>query len=97
MPLHGFEYFRQAHILKKKEDGSIVMMYHGYTNNILLPNQKYGLYVVQSLTLNLQKKDAAPCRSASARMTHGTHPQSYDTDPTLEEQAYANYVGFDQA
>jgi hypothetical protein len=36
------------------------MMYDDYTNEILLPNWNFGLYDVQSLILNLQKKDAAP-------------------------------------
>jgi hypothetical protein len=55
------------------------------------------LYDVQSLILNLQKKDAAPWRSASARMTHVTHLQYYTTDPTPEEPAYVSYVGLDHA
>lgn len=33
-----FDYFRQAHMLKAKEDGSIIMMYRKYMNEIPLPN-----------------------------------------------------------
>ena len=84
-------------MLKQKEDVSIAMMYRNYTNEILFPNQNFGLYAVQSLTLNLQKKDAAPCRSASARMTRATHPQYYTIDLAQEEPDYACYAGFDQA
>ena len=72
------------------------MMYRDYTNEIPLPNWNFGLYAVKSLTLNLQKKDAAPHRSASARLTRATHPQYYATDPAPEEPAYASYAGWEQ-
>jgi hypothetical protein len=48
-----YEYFLKAHMLKKKENRQLVMMYLGYTNEILLPNQKLGLYTVNSLLINL--------------------------------------------
>ena len=57
-PYIDFEYIRQAHILKK-ENGRSIMMYCGYTTEIPLPNRNYGLYVVQSLTIILQKNEAA--------------------------------------
>ena len=41
--LINYEYFVQAHILKKKKDGKLVMMYMDYTNEILLPDQNLGL------------------------------------------------------
>jgi hypothetical protein len=65
-------------------------MYHNYTNEILFPNQNFGLYVMQSLTLNLQKKDAASRRSVSTRMTLATHSQYYTIDTALEEPVYAS-------
>ena len=37
-----FEYFHQAHMLKKRNDGQLVMMYLGYTNEIPLPNRDLG-------------------------------------------------------
>ena len=46
-------------MLKKKDDGSIVMMYRGYTKEPL-PNRNAGLYAVQSLTMDLQKIEATP-------------------------------------
>ena len=41
-----YEYFAQAHMLKKKKDGKLVMMCMDYTNKIPLPNQNLGLYAV---------------------------------------------------
>lgn len=61
-------------MLKRKDDGSIVMIYLGYTNEVPLPNQNAGFYVVQSLTMNLQKIEAAPRRSAFVRLTRASHP-----------------------
>jgi hypothetical protein len=48
----------------------MIMMYRGYTTEILLPNQNLGLYTMDSFTFDLEAKDAAPHRSASARLTH---------------------------
>ena len=48
-----YEYFVQAHMLKKKKDGKLVMMYMDHTNEIPLPNQNLGLYAVQSFVFNL--------------------------------------------
>ena len=53
-PYIDFEYFRQAHILKKENERT-VMMYRSYRAEIPLPNRNYGLYAVQSLTIDLQK------------------------------------------
>ena len=64
-----YEYFVQAHMLKKKKDGKLVMMYMDYTNEIPLPDQNLGLYVVKSFVFDLQVKEAAPRWSASARLT----------------------------
>ena len=59
-----YEYFLKAHMLKKKENGQLVMMYLGYTNEILLPNQKLSLYTVHFFLINLQVLEVAPCTSA---------------------------------
>jgi len=48
-----YEYFVQAHMLKKKKDGKLVMMYMDYTNEIPLPDQNLGLYAVQSFVFDL--------------------------------------------
>jgi hypothetical protein len=42
----NYEYFNQAHMLKKGKDGNFVMMYMDYTNEIPLRDQALGLYVV---------------------------------------------------
>ena len=55
-----FEYFRQAHMLKKRNDGQLVMMYLRYTTEIPLHNRNTDLYAVQSLTMDLQKIEATP-------------------------------------
>jgi len=66
--LIDYEYFNQAHMLKKGKNGKLVMMYMDYTNKIPLPDQSLGLYAVQSFVFDLQVKEAAPRRSASARL-----------------------------
>ena len=43
-----YEYFFKAHMLKKNNNGQLVMMYLGYTTEILLPDQNLSLYVVNS-------------------------------------------------
>ena len=48
-----YEYLLKAHMLKKKEKGQPVMMYLGYTNEILLPNRDLGLYTMNSFLINL--------------------------------------------
>ena len=69
-----FKCFRQAHMLKKRNDGQLVMMYLGYTTEIPLPNRNLGLYIVNSFTFDLQVKEAAPRRSASTRLSHAPQP-----------------------
>jgi len=64
------EYYNQAHILKKGKNRKLVMMYMDYTNKIPLPDQSLGLYAVQSFVFDLQVKEAAPHRSAFARLMH---------------------------
>jgi hypothetical protein len=86
-----FEYFTQ--MLKKREDGKIVMMYHGYTTEISLPNRNLDLYTMDSFTFDLQEKDVAPRRSASARLTHAPQPHYYGDDPIPKGPAYTSYAG----
>jgi hypothetical protein len=56
----------------------------GYTNKIPLPNRDLGLYAVSSYTFDLQVKEAASHRSASARLTHEPWPRYYGNDPIPE-------------
>ena len=44
--LIDYEYFNQAHMLKKGKNGKLVMINMDYTNEIPLPEQNLGLYVV---------------------------------------------------
>jgi len=67
--LIDYDYFNHAHMLKKGRDGKLVMMYVDYTTKIPLPNQNISLYVVDFLVFDLQRKEEAPRRSASARIT----------------------------
>ena len=67
--LIDYDYFNHAHMLKKGRDGKLVMMYVDYTTEFPLPNQNLGLYAVDSLVFDLQWKEEAPRRSASARIT----------------------------
>ena len=69
-----FKYFCQAHMMKKRNDGQLVMLYLGYTTEILLPNWDLGLYAMNSFTINLQVKEAAPRKSASMRLTCDPQP-----------------------
>jgi hypothetical protein len=64
-----YEHFLKAHMLKKKENGQLVTMYLGYTNEIPLPDQNLGLYTVNAFIFDLQVKEAAPRRSAYVRLT----------------------------
>jgi len=48
-----YEYFVQAHMLKKNKDGKLVMMYTDYTTEIPLPDRNLGLYVVDSFVFDL--------------------------------------------
>ena len=75
-----YKYFVQAHMLKKKMDGKLVMMYMDYTNKIPLPDQTLGLYAVQSFVFDLQVKEATPRRSTSARLTCNPQPRYHGDD-----------------
>jgi len=88
-----YDYFLKAHMLKKKEKGQPVMMYLGYTNEILLPNRDLGLYTMNSFLINLHVKEATPRRSASVRLTRNPQPRYHGDDPILQGPAFTSYVG----
>jgi hypothetical protein len=79
-------------MLKKRNDGQLVMMYLGYTTEILLPNQDLSLYPVNFFTSDLEVKEAAPRRSASARLTHDPQPRYHGADPFSEGPTYTSYA-----
>jgi hypothetical protein len=91
-----YEYFVQAHMLKNKKDGKHVMMYMEYTNEIPLLDQDLGLYAVSSFVFDLQVKEAALCRSASARLTHNPQLWYRGDDPIPEGPTFTSYAGWDQ-
>jgi hypothetical protein len=95
--LIDYGYFNHAHKLKKSKDGNLVMMYTDYTTEFPLPDRNLGLYVVDSFVIDLQKKEEAPRRSASARITQNPQPRYCGDDPILEGPAFTNYIGFDLA
>ena len=88
-----YEYFVQAHMLKKNKDGKLVMMYMDYTTEIPLPDRNLGLYVVDSFVFDLQVKEAAPRKSASARLTRNPQPRYHGDDPIPEGPAFTSYEG----
>ena len=48
-----YEYFVQAHMLRKNNNGQLVMMYLGNTTEIPLLDWNLGLYAVNSFVLDL--------------------------------------------
>ena len=91
-----YEYFVQAHILKKNKDGKLVMMYMDYTTKIPLLDRKLSQYAVDSFVFDLQVKEAAPRRSASTRLTRKPQPRYHGYDPISEGPAFTSYAGQDQ-
>ena len=87
-----YGYFLQAHKLKKNNNGQLVMMYLGYTIEIPLPDRNLGLYAMNSFIFELQVKEAAPHRSASARISRNPHPRYRADDPIPEGLAFTSYV-----
>jgi hypothetical protein len=67
--LIDYGYFNHAHMLKKGKDGNLVMMYTDYTTKFPLPDWNLSLYAMDSFVFDLQKKEEAPRKSASARIT----------------------------
>jgi hypothetical protein len=92
-----YGYFNHAHMPKKGKNGKIVMMYMDYTNEFLLLDQNLGLYALDSFVFDLQRKEKAPHRSASVRITCNPQPRYHGEDPILEGPAFTSYTGFDQA
>ena len=82
-------------MLKKNNNGQLVMMYLGYTTEILLPDRNLGLYAVNSFVFDLQVKEAAPRRSASARITRNPQPWYHADDPILEGPSFTSYARWD--
>ena len=72
-------------------------MYVDYTTEFLLPNRNLSLYAVDSFIFDLQIKEEAPRRSASARITRNPQPRYRGDDPILEGPVFTGYTGFDQA
>jgi len=60
----GYNFFKQAHLLKTK-DNKIYMVYKNFDNNYELPNRELGLYTVESF-FDLQTGRATVGRSPSA-------------------------------
>jgi len=58
-------------MLKKGKNGKLVMMYMDYTNEIPLPDQTLGLYMVQSFVFDFEKKEEA-FTEALVRESHAT-------------------------
>ena len=71
-------------------------MYVDYTTKFLLLNRNLGLFAVDSLVFDLQRKEEAPHRSASARITRNLQPRYHGDDPIPEGPAFIGYTGFDQ-
>jgi hypothetical protein len=80
-------------MLKKNNDGKLVMMYMDYTTEIPLPDRNLGLYAVDSFVFDLQVKEATPRRSASTRITHNPQPRYHGDDPIPKGPAFTSYVG----
>ena len=95
--LIDYDYFNHTHMLKKGKDGKLVVMYVDYTTEFPLLDRNLDLYVVDSFVFDLQRKEEAPCRSASVRITHNPQPWYCGDDPILEGPAFTVYTGFDQA
>ena len=57
-------------MLKKNNNGQLVMMYLGYTTEITTPDRNLSLYAVNYFVFDLQVKEAVSIRSVSTRITH---------------------------
>ena len=75
-------------MLKKGRDGKLVMMYVDYTTEFPLPNRNLGLYAVDSLVFDLQRKEDHSQPAASVFL---------GDDPIPEGPAFNGYIRFDQA
>ncbi|RLN38592.1 hypothetical protein C2845_PM01G48290 [Panicum miliaceum] len=62
------EHFVQGHMLRVAADGSLIMIYMGYTTKVPLPYTRLGLYAVKRLTLLLEEgRPPRPERREPAR------------------------------
>ena len=68
------------------------MMYMDYTNKIPLPDQTLGLYAVQSVVFDLQKKEAAHRRSPSTRLMRNPLHRYHGNDSIPEGPTFTSYV-----
>jgi hypothetical protein len=80
-------------MLKKNQDEKLVMMCMNYTTEIPLPDRNLDLYAMDSFVFDLQVKEAAPHRSASARLTRNPQPRYRGDDLILEGPTFTSYVG----
>jgi len=55
----GLEHFVQGHMMREGPGNSIFMCYPGYDLEIALPCPRLSLYVVKSITLQMEKKEPA--------------------------------------
>ena len=67
-------------------------MYTDYTTKIPLPDRNLGLYAVDSFVFDLQVKEAAPCKSASTRLTRNPQPRYRGDDLIPEGPAFTSYA-----
>ena len=72
------------------------MMYMDYTNEIPLPDQTLGLYSVQSFVFDLQKKEAVPRWSASARLMSNPLPWYHRNNSIPEGPTFTSYADLNQ-
>jgi hypothetical protein len=91
-PYITIDYFRQGQIVKGKNTG-IIMIYHGRTTEIRLPNLGLGLYAMNSLIV--LPSSVAVGRSASTRIDQGPPTRYYGTNTAPQGPAYTAYQTFD--
>jgi hypothetical protein len=89
------DYFQQAQMVKGGKNKGIIMIYHGRTTEIPLPNPGLGLYVTNSLIV--LPSSAAVGRSASARIDRAPPTHYYGVDTAPQGPAYTTYQTFDHA
>ena len=68
------------------------MMYVDYTTEFSLPDRNLGLYAVDSFVFDFYRKEEAPRRSGSTRITRNLQPWYREDDPILEGPAFTSYT-----
>jgi len=91
----GYNFFKQAHILKTK-DNKIYMVYKNFDNEYDLPNRELGLYTVESFVFDLQTGRVSVGRSPSAHFAGTQRPSYHGADCTRQGPTYTAIIGFDQ-